>query len=147
LSLPWNLPEKFGINFLAKKSEWLFKKIALYQDRKNSVPYANLGDYKKYKKLALEIAEKKIARFNAFYGYQIKKISIRNQRTRWGSCSGNGNLNFSYRIIYLPEELCDYIIIHELCHLGEFNHSRNFWALVAKNVPNYRMIRKEIRSV
>jgi hypothetical protein len=147
LSLPWLIPERFGTSFLTKKAEWLLKKIEFYRSRENPIPCSDAGDYVKYKTLALDIAQKKIARFNAFYGYTINKISIRNQRTRWGSCSRNGNLNFSYRIIYLPEESSDYIIVHELCHLGEFNHSKRFWNLVAKIVPDYKKVRKKIRGM
>ena len=83
--------------------------------------------------------------FNAFYGFKIKRIAIKNQSTRWGSCSSLGNLNFNYKIIYLRPELADYLIVHELCHLGELNHSKRFWALVSKTMPKYVNINKELK--
>ena len=85
---------------------------------------------------------------NAEHGYDFKfgRVSIRNQKTRWGSCSKTGNLNFNYRIVLLPPRLCDYIIVHELCHLGEFNHSGKFWSLVALACPDYAEIRAELKG-
>lgn len=76
----------------------------------------------------------------------IGRISIKNLRTRWGSCSSKGNLNFSYRIAGLPEHLRDYIIAHELCHLIEFNHGRQFWNLVALYSPDFATHRHELKS-
>lgn len=83
--------------------------------------------------------------FNQFYGFKINRVAIKNTKSRWGSCSSKKNLNFNYKIIYLKPELADYLIVHELCHLGEFNHSKNFWALVAKTIPNFIKINKELR--
>ena len=80
------------------------------------------------------------------YNFKVGRVSIRNQRTRWGSCSKVGNLNFNYRIALLPPKLSDYIIVHELCHLGEFNHSRKFWDLVALACPDYVEIRAELKG-
>lgn len=83
---------------------------------------------------------------NAYYGFVYHRVAIRNQKTRWGSCSKKGNLNFNYRIVSLPFHLADYIIVHELCHLGEFNHSQKFWNLVAQAVPDHRARRRELRG-
>lgn len=74
------------------------------------------------------------------------RISIKNARTRWGSCSSKGNLNFSYRLSLLPPHLSDYVIIHELCHLREFNHSSRFWDLVAMLDPDYALHREELKG-
>ena len=104
-------------------------------------------DYLARKEEARDLARERIRHFNTAYGFEIKRISIRNQKTRWGSCSKKGNLNFNYLIAVLPQTLADYIIVHELCHLGEFNHSRKFWDLVAVTIPNFREIRREFRSI
>ena len=85
--------------------------------------------------------------FNAQYGFNVGRMSIRNNRSRWGSCSKTGNLNFSYRIIHLIPDLADYIIVHELCHLKEFNHSSKFWSLVALVIPDYKRLRRELGMV
>jgi predicted metal-dependent hydrolase len=100
--------------------------------------------YLKYKEQARELAHRKVEEYSKIYNLKYNKIAIRNQKTRWGSCSKSGNLNFSYKIALLPENLANYIIVHEVCHLGEFNHSKNFWDLVAQTTPDYAKLRKEL---
>jgi predicted metal-dependent hydrolase len=94
---------------------------------------------------ARRFVENRIDYFNNFYNFEINRIAIKNQSTRWGSCSSKGNLNFNYKIIYLRPVLADYLLVHELCHLGELNHSKRFWDLVSKTIPDYVKINKELR--
>ena len=89
--------------------------------------------------------ENRLSYFNKFYKFEINRVAIKNTSTRWGSCSSKKNLNFNYKIIYLRPELADYLIVHELCHLGELNHSKRFWTLVKKTIPDYVNINKELR--
>ncbi len=105
------------------------------------------SEYIKYKAQALEIAQRKIAQFNLVYNFKYNKITIRNQSTKWGSCSKSGNINFNYKIALLPENLADYIIVHELCHLGEFNHSKDFWDLVEKIIPDYKLRKSHLKKI
>lgn len=102
-------------------------------------------DFIKHKEQALLLARNRVAYFNNSYNFGLNKINIRNQKTRWGSCSKKGNINFNYKIAFLPARLADYIIVHELCHLGEFNHSSSFWNLVAQTAPDYLEIRRELK--
>jgi predicted metal-dependent hydrolase len=83
-----------------------------------------------------------LARTNNF---KVRKISIRNQKTRWGSCSISGALSFNFKLMQFREEVIDYVIIHELCHLAEMNHSRKFWNIVGSIVPEYKSLRKELK--
>ncbi len=103
--------------------------------------------YAKHKAAALTMAKDKIAYFNDFYQFNVNRISIKNQKSRWGSCSKKGNLNFNYKIALLPQEMSDYVIVHELCHLGQFNHSPAFWKLVAKTIPHYKSIKKQFKKI
>jgi predicted metal-dependent hydrolase len=80
-------------------------------------------------------------------GVTYKKVFIKNSRSRWGSCSERGNLNFNYRIALLPPELADYVVVHELCHLVHFNHSPAFWAEVSKLIPEWKSARKRLKAV
>jgi hypothetical protein len=135
--------------FITKQKEWIRSSLKRFEGMpKPVVPRGNRRDYTKYKEVARELVERRLEHFNAHssYGFAIGRISIRNQKTRWGSCSKKGNLNFSYRVALLPPELADYIVVHELCHLGEFNHGSNFWSLVGKTIPDYRERRKRLGS-
>lgn len=103
--------------------------------------------YEDYKKIALKLVTRRLAYFNKTYSYAYNKITIKRQKTRWGSCSQKKNLNFNYKIVFLPSELSDYIIVHELCHLNEFNHSSRFWKLVYRAIPDYSNTRARLRLV
>ena len=96
---------------------------------------------------ARALVHARIRHFNAHYGFVIHKIFIKNHKSRWGSCSEKGNINFNYKILFLPPALADYIIVHELCHLQEFNHSRTFWSLVEKTVPDHRTLRRSLQHL
>jgi predicted metal-dependent hydrolase len=77
--------------------------------------------------------------FAAALGVTYKRLTIRDGRSRWGSCSSAGGLNFSWRLILAPPTVLDYVVIHELAHLRELNHSPRFWAIVAEHAPDYRL--------
>jgi hypothetical protein len=79
-------------------------------------------------------------------GFSYKKITIRSQKTRWGSCSAKGRLSFNYRLMKFRKEAIDYVIIHELCHLKEMNHSKKFWDLVEGFCPDYVNLKKELKQ-
>lgn len=102
--------------------------------------------YLTYKETARTLVTERLAHFNKHYGLTWGTVSIRDQRTRWGSCSKRGNLNFNYRLALLPTPLADYVIVHELCHRGEFSHSKAFWALVAQTIPDHSARRKAIHA-
>jgi len=102
--------------------------------------------YRRYRKQAQELIKSKVDYYCRRQNFQYNKLSIRNQKTRWGSCSRDGNLNFSYKLIFLTPEEQDYIVVHELCHLKEQNHSKDFWSLVKEILPEYENAHKSIRS-
>jgi len=133
--------------FLQDKRHWIEDKIVYFTQFKNkSITRLSEGDYKKYKDDAFALALERVEHFNHVYGFSYNGIHIKNQKTRWGSCSKKGNLNFNYKILFLPDTVRDYVIVHEMCHLKEFNHSRKFWNLVGRAVPNFEEIRKNIRE-
>ncbi len=85
-----------------------------------------LENWKGEKEKFLKLAEERVEYFNGHYNFSYNLIRIKDQKSRWGSCSRKGNLNFNYRVFLLDEKLRDYIIVHELCHLKEMNHSKKF---------------------
>ena len=133
--------------FLYEKQAWIEKQIAYFKNRKvAAMPYDDKKSFRAYKDAALELVTKKVETFNKLYGFSVTGIKIRNTKTQWGSCSRQGVLSFNYRIVFLTERLRDYLIVHEICHLREFNHSPRFWALVELAIPDYKAIRKQLRQ-
>ena len=147
VTTPRFVQQKTLEKFITEKSQWILDKIKYFKSKKLAIfPKYTKAEYLKQKKTAQILVKQKIEQFNLIYNFKFNRISIKNQKTRWGSCSSKGNLNFNYKIIFLPEKIADYIVVHELCHLYEFNHSQKFWNLVAKTIPDYREIRKELKS-
>lgn len=146
VTVPPRVPESIIEKFLVEKSRWLIDKITYFGSSKNIIKNNNKEEYLKYKSQALKLVEERISYFNTFYGYKWNKISIKNQKTRWGSCSKKGNLNFNYKLVLLPKKAADYVIVHELCHLREFNHSQRFWNLVSQTFPDYKEIRNLLKA-
>jgi predicted metal-dependent hydrolase len=98
-----------------------------------------------YRRQAHHVFAERAEHWNAQFGYNYGRIAIRDQKSRWGSCSRQGNLNFNWRLLLAPLTVLDYIVIHELAHLKEGNHSSRFWALVAEQCPDYRDHRAWLR--
>jgi hypothetical protein len=147
LTTPSDVREGIGETFISEKAQWLFSKLNFFsQFRGQPLARFSREDYLKYKGEALALVEKKIESFNAIYHYHYNGVNIKNQKTCWGSCSKKRNLNFNYKLLFLSEKVQDYIIVHELCHLKEFNHSRKFWALVAQAIPDYLSIKSELKN-
>ncbi len=112
---------------------------------KKILGYYTARDFKLYKTRAGKLVMGRLEYFNQFYKFKFNRVFIRNQKSRWGSCSSKGNLNFNYKIALLPPALADYLIVHELCHLGEMNHSLRFWQLVSEQIPDYKKLRRELK--
>lgn len=150
ITKPFWLSQKKAWSFLEDKKDWI---LSTYNEMRID-PISVLKNeekekenYKLYKSKAREIIKSRVDYINnKYYGFSYNNIYIRNQKTRWGSCSKKNNLNFSYRLIFLDKEALDYIVAHELCHLKEFNHSKSFWSLVEKASPNYIYWRKKLKN-
>lgn len=147
VTVPQNVNKSIIEQFIIRKSQWIIDKLEYFKSiSEQTFARSTKKDYLKHKDNALNLAQRRIEYFNKTCSFKFNKINIKNQKTRWGSCSRKGNLNLNYKIALLPERLADYIIAHELCHLKEFNHSQKFWNLVAKIVPDYLNIRKELKK-
>ncbi len=151
VTAPKIIPQSFIERMLRTRAAWIIEKIEQLSKFAPTKPTRSLKErkaaYKAYKAAALELALRRAQYLNQHYGFTYQKISIRDQKTRWGSCSKKGNLSFSYKIALMPEHLADYIIVHELCHLGAFDHSKKFWSLVAEKVPDHRECRRSLRKI
>ena len=96
---------------------------------------------------ALKIFPERTAFFAERMGIDYGRITVREQKTRWGSCSQKGNLNFNWKLVLMPQELLDYVVVHELAHRKEMNHSARFWAIVEQEQPDYQKRRNELKKL
>lgn len=146
LTLPFFVAYKRGQQFLKSKEEWIRRTLRKLTSRpENILRRGSRKEYRDSRESARQLVEARLKYFQSFYSVTWKRVSIRNQKTRFGSCSRAGSLSFNYRLLLLPPHLRDYIIVHELCHLKELNHSNRFWALVAETFPDYKKLRRELR--
>ena len=95
---------------------------------------------------AMKVIPERVEYFSKLMGVTYGRITIRNQKTRWGSCSSKGNLNFNCLLMMTPPEVIDYVVVHELCHRKEMNHSKQFWSEVEKVLPDYKKAEKWLKD-
>ena len=131
--------------FIALKENWIINAIKKQQKIKQNENFSE-NDIRLYKEKAKEILPKKAEYYACIMGVSFERITIRNQKTRWGSCSSKGNINFNCMLMSLPEELIDYVVVHELAHRKQMNHSALFWAEVEAVLPNYKILRKALKE-
>lgn len=142
LTLPRYFTETEGKEFVASKFDRILRSINKFK----KYPLLPQSDFYDKKEIAYELVKNRLRYYSKLYNLSYNKIFIRNQKTKWGSCSINGNLSFNYRIVYLPDRLADYLVVHELCHLKHFDHSQEFWDEVAKTFPDYQMLRYKLKK-
>ncbi len=126
--------------FVRRKSNWIEKHLLAVKEHQQQMSQIKLLTTEEIHDLAnqaLEVITKRVNYFAEIIGVTYGMITIRNQKSRWGSCSGKGNLNFNCLLMLAPMEVLDYVVVHELCHRKEMNHSPKFWAEVAQILPDY----------
>lgn len=127
-------------DFLNQKSGWIEKQLQAVKELQKQVLQIKSLIMEEIHELAdktLEVIPKRVAYFAPLVGVTYGRVTIRNQKSRWGSCSGKGNLNFNCLLMLMPRDVLDYVVVHELCHRKEMNHSPQFWAEVRKVLPDY----------
>ena len=152
VTAPLRTPLFFIERFFSKKREWVERKVLEFKAKPQGSADSLLRrrsrrEFLARKDEAKQLVIERLEHFNRHCGFAYKNISIRDQKSRWGSCSKKGNLSFSYKILFLPPELQDYLVVHELCHLKEFNHSRDFWDLVGEAIPDYSKLRRRLKEI
>ena len=162
LKIPRRLSDEERDIFLEKHKGWLRKKIKMHSKKRreddsdtgiadsaghsNSFPvYAELAS--KDKAVIRKAFEDRVSYYAQIMQVSYNRIAIRDQKTRWGSCSSKGNLNFNYRLYYMPQHLMDYVIVHELSHRRHMDHSKEFWDEVGRFYPEYKKCVEELRHV
>ena len=148
---PRSASEKDIEEILKKKEAWISKhieKIKKTKERLEAEPTEKLTREKviALAEEALKVIPARVEYFAKVIGVTYGKITIRNQKTRWGSCSSKGNLNFNCLLMLAPPEVLDYVVVHELCHRKQMNHSKAFWSEVEKVLPDYKEARKWLKE-
>ncbi len=149
---PLRMPQYRIMEFLEEKEHWIDLHLEKMRQRQksNADQTSRISiseeEIKQLTELAKEVIPQRVAFFAAQMGVNYGRITIRNQKTRWGSCSQAGNLNFNCRLMKMPPEVLDYVVVHELCHRKQMNHSRAFWEEVEKVLPDYRVTRQWLKQ-
>lgn len=146
---PFLMRDKEINKFVNSKKEWIDKHIKFVQEcnEKNAdVVKFTYDEIKALAQKAMEYIPQRVSHFAEIIGVNYGRITIRNQVSRWGSCSAKGNLNFNCLLMLTPPEVIDYVVAHELCHLKEMNHSARFWNEVEKIIPTYKEQKKWLKD-
>ena len=146
---PRNCPQSRIDTFLKEKQAWVLAKVEEQKEKEaDSMKIQPLSEAEQrlYRDKARDIFEQKVSYYARMMGVSYGRIAIRDQKTRWGSCSGEGNLNFNWRLIFAPAGVLDYVVVHELAHRKEINHSPRFWKVVEDTMPEYRKYQKWLKE-
>ena len=135
---PLRMPVREADLFVENHKDWILSRLAAYEAQKANKRVYSEEERRKGKILAKRVLEQKCEWFAAQMSVTYGTISVREQKTRWGSCSAKGNLNFNWKLVLMPEEILDYVVVHELAHRKEMNHSPAFWSIVEQYVPDYK---------
>lgn len=130
---PFFVTKNYIMNFIDKHKSWIENKVS-----KQKKSLIDINKIEEYKRQAREYIPRRVQEIAKKYWCKYNNIRITSAKTRWWSCTSQKNLNFSFRLILTPKEIIDYVICHELAHLKEMNHSRQFWLEVSKMDAEYK---------
>lgn len=135
--------------FVEQHEAWIERHLKLMKDKMSQVAAADKLTKEELDELgnkAMQVIPEKVVKYAMQLGVHFGRITIRNQHTRWGSCSSKGNLNFNCLLMLCPDEVVNYVVIHELCHRLEMNHSKKFWAHVEQMMPDYKIQKQWLKE-
>ena len=131
--------------FVLAHTEWINKKLEIQRERLQKHPELDESEVEALILRARAVLPDRVAHFSALMGVEPTHISINRARTRYGSCSDKGRINFSCYLMRFDERAIDYVVVHELAHLKHLNHSRSFWAFVESILPDYRQRKRLLK--
>jgi predicted metal-dependent hydrolase len=141
VTIPRGGSRKDAGEFLTRHRDWVLRQQALVSQHPTTT-----RDDARLRQRACEELPARLLDLAQRHGVQVARVSIRNQRTRWGSCGRNGHICINWRLVSMPEWVRDYVLVHELMHLRRLDHSPAYWALVAAAYPEYRAARQWLRE-
>ena len=134
---PSAMPEQKIIRFLQQKQFWIYKQAKHIMENNQNKVKRSEEEIRRLREEARKILTAKSNEYAKQLGVTFDRIRIGNQKTRWGSCSSNRTISYNWHLVLMPESIIDYVVVHELCHLLEMNHSKRFWDKVAGVLPDY----------
>ena len=146
---PLRMPSSEIERFVKEKENWIRKHLEKVEEKKSRMAGREPLSRQQVEEIAqraVTVIPQRVAYYAPIVGVTYGRITIRNQQTRWGSCSSKGNLNFNCFLMLVPDECLDYVVVHELCHRLEMNHSERFWTEVERVLPDYRVRRKKLQE-
>lgn len=142
---PQRMPRQAAEAFVQEKSRWIEKHLQAISNRPRQTPYTP-AQIQEFAARTAALLEEKLPGLAAQIGVTYNRITVRRQRTRWGSCSSKGNLSFNCLLALVPDEVFTYVLVHELCHLKEMNHSAKFWQAVEQLLPDYKAAKSWLKT-
>lgn len=146
VTAPKHVPKLLITQFVKSRKVWIDEVLEKLKTVRKSEFVGAKYSYHANKARAKKIIVERVKHLAELHGFLFKRISIKNTSSRWGSCSTKENLNFNYKLIFLHQDLLDYVVVHELCHLRHHNHSAKFWKEVAAILPEYRVREQELKK-
>lgn len=146
LRLPFGATDEYASRLLDEKADWIARHLTQARARvSTSAPFTE-REIRELADKAKQLLPPRVEHFARLIGVSYNRITIRNQTSRWGSCSSKGNLNFNCLLALCPDDVRDYVVVHELCHRRQMNHSPRFWDEVARILPDYQTSRRWLKE-
>lgn len=146
VSMPWIVPFRVGLEFFLSRREWVLETIERQNKRFVDEPILTPEEIESLRKEAKKVLPARLSELARKYSFEYSQVRIKHNVSNWGSCSRKGNINLNLNLMRVPEDLRDYVILHELCHLRHPNHGPEFHALLERLCPDHRSKEKELRK-
>lgn len=142
---PMNMSERQIERFIHQKQFWIYKQMKRHLELEKTAIHRSDAEIKELKERARIVLTQKTEMYSKLMETEYTKIRIGNQRTCWGSCSGKGTISYNWHLVLMPDEIQDYVVVHELSHTFFMNHSKQFWEFVGKYIPDYEDRRRWLK--
>lgn len=146
VSMPWIVPYKTAFNFFLAKRQWVLETIDRQAEKFKDEPVPTPLEIEAMRAEAKRVLPARLSELAKKYSFEYNQVRIKHNVSNWGSCSRKGNINLNLNLVRVPENLRDYVILHELCHLRHPNHGPEFHALLESLCPGHRLKEKELRK-
>ena len=146
VTIPYFVPYKTGLEFFIAKKDWVLKVQPRQRERIGAEHILSPGEIEESRKVAKEVLPKRLRELAERYSFEYNSVRVKHNSSNWGSCSIKGNINLNLNLVRLPDELRDYVILHELCHLRHPNHGPRFHALLESICPDHLAKQRALRG-